>query len=759
MIAFDIQAVQSRSHGERGIARFCLELAHAIEHIAPAHVNHYVVNPHRPVPASLERLMRSGKVVRSDEIDHQSLSLLHIGSPIELDLPIEQILYGQPERLVVNLFDLIPLVFRDHYLRDRNTSAQYLARLGVYNSADLVLADSHSACTDLVRLLGVPQERCRVIGAGASDAFRPPRGGPESAMSVVVEHLPTIRPGFVMLPSGIDWRKNIDGVLRAYASLPRDIRSDHQLVLVCRASVGERNHLIDLARELGCMDTFVMTGYVTEHLLVALNQAAHLVVFPSRYEGFGLPVLEARRCGAAVICGDNSSLREVQPDPRARFDADDDESIRIILDRALTDADFLEDLRALPVPPFTWEHAARATVEAHMDLLNSARPIRLFGDQRPRVAYVTLLPPVESGIARYSCHLLAELAHVAQVRCFSDQDLLEAVVPPNVAISPLSDLPMMQAVGEFDYVVVALGNNVLHRSALDMVARLGGFVHLHDVRLVNCYAHEAWPDVVERQYPQRFSHAELSVMEASWSDEVRSKSVFLLADLAASATGVFVHSNHAASLVELDVGTIAVDIGPLATAHREQLATGGVDPNLVVSLGIVSSAKQSAKIISAAGVLDKRGSELRFVLVGFGGHEFTELPRNVHLTGLVSDEEYAEYLGKAAIAVQLRDFSNGESSAAVSDCLGVGTPVVVTDLGSAAELSDEMVAKVPRDITAHELADVIENLVADAERRESMAAAALRYAHQHSFESAAKRLLAALEATRGSVPRRHGLPA
>lgn len=758
MIAFDIQAVQSRSHGERGIARFCLELAHAIEHTAPDHVHHYVVNPHRPIPASLERLMRSGKVVRSDEIDHQSLSLLHIGSPIELDLPIDQILYGQPERLVVNLFDLIPLVFRDHYLRDRNTSAQYLARLGVYNSADLVLADSHSACTDLVRLLGVPQERCRVIGAGASDAFRPPRGGLESAMSVVVEHLPTIRAGFVMLPSGIDWRKNIDGVLRAYASLPRDIRSDHQLVLVCRASEGERKHLIDLARELGCMDTFVMTGYVSEHLLVALNQAAHLVVFPSRYEGFGLPVLEARRCGAAVICGDNSSLREVQPDPRARFDADDDESIRIILDRALTDAGFLADLRGLPVPPFTWEHAARATVDAHKDLLRSTRPIQLFGDQRPRVAYVTVLPPVESGIARYSYRLLAELARVAQVRCFTDQDLLAAVVPADVAISPLSDLPMMQAVGEFDYVVVALGNNLLHRSALDMVARLGGFVHLHDVRLVNCYAHEAWPDVVDRHYPQRFSHAELSAMDGSWSEEVRSKSVFLLADLAASATGVFVHSNHAASLVELDVGTIAVDIGPLATAHRERLTTV-TDPNLVVSLGIVSSVKQSAKIIRAAAILDKRGSKLRFALVGFGGDEFTDLPRNVHLTGLVSDEDYAEYLTKAAVAIQLRDVSNGESSAAVADCLGAGTPVVVTDLGSSAELSDEMVAKVPRDITAHELADVIETLVADVERRKFMSVAALRYAHQHSFESAAKRLLAALEATRGSVPRRHGLPA
>src|SRR5687768_17014438 len=103
MIVFDIQAVQSRSHGERGIARYCLEVAHAIERIAPNHIDRYSVNPHRPIPASLEHLLRTGKVVRSAELAGSHLSLLHIGSPVELDLPVDEIVFGRPERLVVNL--------------------------------------------------------------------------------------------------------------------------------------------------------------------------------------------------------------------------------------------------------------------------------------------------------------------------------------------------------------------------------------------------------------------------------------------------------------------------------------------------------------------------------------------------------------------------------------------------------------------------------------------------------------------------------
>jgi glycosyltransferase involved in cell wall biosynthesis len=751
MIVFDIQAVQSRSHGERGIARYCLEVAHAIERLAPDHITYYSVNPNRPIPESLEQLVPTGKVVRSDEIAGRIPSLLHIGSPVELDLPVEQIVVGRPERLVANLYDLIPLVFRHHYLQVPDTAARYLTRVGLYTCADRVLADSQSAADDAARLLGIPTERFRVIGGGASETFRPPSGGVDEARRRVARAWPELGSEFVLLPAGIDWRKNIEGVVRAYGQLPARVRRAHRLVLVCRASDAERRHLTEIATEAGCADTFHMTGYVSDQLLVALNQAAHLVVMPSRYEGFGLPILEARRCGAPVICGDNSSLREVLPDPRARFDADDVESIRELLHRALTDEDFLQELRAIPVPPLTWERAAQLTIDAHRELLDERRPTALLADKRPRIAYVTPLPPVESGIARYSFRLLGALSRLARVRCFSDQDLSVAEVPDGVAISPLSDLPPLAACGEFDHVVVALGNNGLHASALQMSRRVRSVVHLHDVRLVNCYAAEPWPGVVDRQYPGRFSAAELASMPEPWSPLVQSKSIFLLSDVAATAEGFLVHSDHAASLVELDVGRVPVNIGPNAVPAR---ATRRVpEEGLIVSLGIVSTAKQSDKLAEAAAILHERGVPARLAFVGAGAEVLPHVAPNVEMMGLVDDETYDDVVSRACIAVQLREHSNGESSAAVADCLAAGVPVVVTDIGSFSELPDTVAVKVRRDITAHELASELEQLLTDTARRDEMSQAAVAYSGQQTFDAAAARLMDALERIRPRVSR------
>jgi glycosyltransferase involved in cell wall biosynthesis len=112
---------------------------------------------------------------------------------------------------------------------------------------------------------------------------------------------------------------------------------------------------------------------------------------------------------------------------------------------------------------------------------------------------------------------------------------------------------------------------------------------------------------------------------------------------------------------------------------------------------------------------------------------------------MVSDSRYDDFLARASVAVQLRDKTNGESSAAVADCLGAGVPVIVSDVGSFSELPDDAVLKVRRDITPHELADTISSLMDDVKRRAAMSAAGVAYAQRHSFSAAAQTLLDALE--------------
>ena len=111
-----------------------------------------------------------------------------------------------------------------------------------------------------------------------------------------------------------------------------------------------------------------MTGYVDDNELVLLYQGASLFVFPSHYEGFGLPVIEALACGAPAIVGRNSSLVELVDDEDAFFDAGDPSSIGAALSEALTDPDLLERLRRPDIRnEFTWRRIAELTVDAYRE--------------------------------------------------------------------------------------------------------------------------------------------------------------------------------------------------------------------------------------------------------------------------------------------------------------------------------------------------------------------------------------------------------
>ena len=150
----------------------------------------------------------------------------------------------------------------------------------------------------------------------------------------------------MLFTGGMDHRKNTSGLLDAYAGLPEDVRERFALVVVGRLGVDDpfgsfREH----AESLGISDRLVLTGHISDEELILLYQASSLFVFPSLYEGFGLPVVEALACGAPAIVGRNSSLVELVDEEEALFDSADPASIRAALGRALTDEKLRQRLR------------------------------------------------------------------------------------------------------------------------------------------------------------------------------------------------------------------------------------------------------------------------------------------------------------------------------------------------------------------------------------------------------------------------------
>ena len=364
MIVYDLRPAIAHPHPERGIPRYTLDLASSLAR-RPSCIDLFLVPELGQPPkfASDRSITETELVRRAEEIE-----LFHVTSPFEPQTPDRLSFGGRQSRMVVTLFDLIPFVFPDRYLGGIGTRAKQWARSLILYNADKLLAISKSASADATRLLGIEETSITVIGAGVAPIFLP--SADRRLTNIEVRRI--LRRDvdrFVLVPAAHDWRKNLDGAVTAFAQLPEAVRRATPLVIVCALSDEGRTWLGGLANDLAISDEVILTGFIPDVDLVSLYQAATLVVFPSRYEGFGLPVLEARSCGAPVVCGDNSSLVEVHPDARWRFDADDVGALTRLMRSLLEDPDLLREAAQAPVPGYSWELAAATTHSVYRSLV------------------------------------------------------------------------------------------------------------------------------------------------------------------------------------------------------------------------------------------------------------------------------------------------------------------------------------------------------------------------------------------------------
>ncbi len=757
-VVYDLLGVQSKEHGERGIARYVLNLAVALEATDAEAVDVYTVRDDLPIPGVLEPLIRTGKVQLASELaaDPPSHGIYFVASPYELTESLDSLLpiwaRGSNWRRVGVLYDLIPLVFPEVYL-NAPWACLYRARTSTVASFDHLFAISEASKQDAVRLLEIKPDRITMIAAGADAQFRPSADPVETITRQLQESRPELRPGYLLFPSGIEWRKNIDRTLEAYARLDPNLRSEHQLVLVCRTNSTEREMLASKTRQLSIQGDFLATGFVSDDDLVRLYQAASLVIFPSLYEGFGLPVLEARRCGAATICSDSSSLREVQPDPSARFDPYDVEAIAGVLERTLGNESELERLRAAELPHFTWEESASKVATALAELEGKVK-----ARSRPRFAFVTPLPPQHSGIATYAYRLLEPLARFAEVSVFVDVDPDTVTAPPGVRVHRLSELTAQERIGgAFDRLVYFMGNSEFHVEAIKALRRRPGIVLMHDARMTGLYhMHLAMnPDSdsagahLGAWYPDRYRQPlyDVDIIDAATADRF---GVLMCREIAQYATDIWTHSRFAADLIRLDTGVAPEVVFPIPVADgRPDERTVGRTP-VVSTFGNLSPIKRPDLILDAFARVVTRHPDAILRFVGSGSPEQVDdvqqlarqrgLADSVVVTGRVSDADYERHALDTTVAIQLRRATNGESSAAVADLIGQGVPVIVTEVGAFTELPSQCVSFAPLDVTARELSDQVCELIESDDRRNEIQRACLDYASANTYSHAAARL-------------------
>lgn len=655
--------------------------------------------------------------------------------------------------VVVMLYDLIPLRDSEHYLRPNPLYEQhYLRKLKYFKRAYTWLAISEASAKGGIDI-GLDASQVINISAACDDCFKPIDISSETKVEVLNRY-GIVRP-FMLYSGGGDSRKNLHRLIRAYARLSPDLRSSHQLVLAGRIPETEVKALQRTATSAGLYgNELVLTSYIPDEELVVLYNSCRLFVFPSWYEGFGLPVLEAMSCGAPVIAGNVSSIPEVVGREDALIDPFSEDAIAFKIAEVLKNDEFRKELIRHGLQrarKFSWDESARRAVAALEQAAadrDQRMKIVLRPRRRPKLAYISPLPPERSGISDYSAELLPELARYYDVEVIIAQ--AEVSDPYIRACLPIRSVEYFTKNSDrFDRILYHIGNSTFHQHMFGLLDRFPGIVVMHDFYLGNIKAHIEWtennPGMWARELYESYGYAAVYERYHLKDPTDVSEVSFMYPSnfsIIQRALGIIVHSAYSLKLARNWYGqsddwvTIPLLRRSFSSFDRKEARKKlgiGQDSFLVCSFGILGATKQNHRLMMAfLGSDISKDPRCKLIFVGENdageyGRELLEniskskLKERIIITGWVDSETFNNYLKAANIAVQLRTLSRGETSAAVLDCMNYGLPTIVNANGSMAELPEDAVYILPDDFKNEELIEALDTLWRDAEGREEMA--------------------------------------
>jgi glycosyltransferase involved in cell wall biosynthesis len=349
-IALDVQSTLGR---KTGIGQYTHQLLAALRRVAPQH--EYV-----PLDWGSDVVMRIDR-----RLCWQQWTMPRLASAAHADLlhvPGFDAPWLRPCPTVLTVHDLIGALFPQNF---PPAAKFYWSRWlpASVRRATHVIADSESTRRDVIRLAGVPGERITVVPLAAGPQYCPVEDAARLAAVRAKYGLPA---RYLLFVSTIEPRKGLDMLVDAYAQLDERYREVGLVITGKRGWYAEQ--LFAQIDRLGLGRRVLFTDYVADEDLPALYSLAEALTFPSRYEGFGLTVLEAMACGCPVICSDVSSLPEVAGDAARLVPPDAAGALAAAISALLADADLRRTMRARGLAQaarFSWDKTARATLAVY----------------------------------------------------------------------------------------------------------------------------------------------------------------------------------------------------------------------------------------------------------------------------------------------------------------------------------------------------------------------------------------------------------
>ncbi|MDQ4132797.1 MAG: FkbM family methyltransferase [Actinomycetota bacterium] len=727
-------------------------------------------------------------------IQRQGIDLYHSTTPFLVQDPLLVDFDVCP--MVATFYDLIPYIFPAQYLSGW-WREQYERTVTFLGRAERLIAISTSARDDAVTYMGFPPDRIDVVWPTPDESFRVLGRDVVDATLAGLRRRVDLPDDFLLTVSHLHHSKNLHTLLRAFALLSPAEREATPLVVCCHLDHHGLTYLRTLSDRFGVTDHVIPTGLVSDDELGALYNAALAVVHPSRYEGFGLPVVEAMRCGAPVITTTSSSLPEVAGDAGLLVDPDDAPG-------------FADGVRSLVADPeqrlelsrrgreqsarFNTKQLATGTLATYRASLapdgrDDGQPAR------PRLAVWAPFPPQQSGITDYNIELLQVLRHRYDVEVFVDDGFMP---PPSLLrqyrVHHYTAFARRQEARPFDVSLYQMGGSLFHLYMYDALRSHPGVVVLHDLT----WSHVLYTAALEAADLTRFrrqvEELEGEAAAGEWDALATVEPVLrqaaideflakwrMMRDVVSHSLTQVVHVEEAATELQRlypDARPVVIPMGvadpyrsnPALEARVARRRQGVPDDAFVVgTFGIVHSFKRLEECLQAFAQLHARHPNARFVVVGrwledsYADHlrhraRALGVESSVRFTGHVSRRDLDDFLIASDVVLNLRLPVSRHMSATLARALAAAKPVIISDLEDWRFLPDDACLRVP--VGAGEVPAVSEHLLAlaaDGGRRARLGAAARDYYEKEAtIERMAARYSDVLDShMRASV--RHGM--
>lgn len=313
------------------------------------------------LPSKFNVPIGMAKIIKNAEID-----VFHL--PSHWPTQISPFFLNSDVKTVLTIHDIIPILFQKNLPPIYKLWSPTLKL--IKNKVDYVITDSENTKYDCMKYLKIPEEKIKVIYLAADKNYRVL--GNKMGIQNDLKYKYNIDSPFILYVGNVESRKNVPLLIKSFYKLKKK-GITHKLILIGASQFGFKK-IVELVNELNLVNEVIFPGYVSNEDLVKFYNIADLFVYPSLYEGFGLPPLEAMACGCPVITSNSSSLPEVIGDAGLMIDpynSNDlvDKMYQILTNKSLRTELCNKSLKRAKM--FSWEKTARETWKVYEEVLET----------------------------------------------------------------------------------------------------------------------------------------------------------------------------------------------------------------------------------------------------------------------------------------------------------------------------------------------------------------------------------------------------